>query len=109
MKLQSNQLLLNEQGQIIMGSGRMAIFESLLHTGSINRTARELNMAYKTVWNKVKTTEKHLGSPVVAADKKSGTRLTPEGIRLLEKYRKLKQRCIQADDRIFQAIFSDPG
>ncbi len=41
-----------------MGSGRMAIFESLQHTGSINQTARELNMAYKTVWSKIKSTEK---------------------------------------------------
>jgi molybdate transport system regulatory protein len=105
MKLRTSQLLLNDEGKIIMGSGRMAIFESLQHTGSINQTARELNMAYKTVWSKIKATEKNWGRPVVITDRKTGTRLTREGVDLLEKYRKLKKDCIHADDCIFQSIF----
>jgi molybdate transport system regulatory protein len=107
MKLRTSQLLLNDEGKIIMGSGRMAIFESLEYTGSINQTARELNMAYKTVWSKIKSTEKNWGRPVVDTDRKTGTRLTRDGMDLLEKYRKLKQRCIHEDDRIFQAIFPE--
>lgn len=105
MKLRTSQLLLNDDGKIIMGSGRMAIFESLQHTGSINQTARELNMAYKTVWSKIKSTEKNWGRSVVDTDRKTGTRLTRDGMDLLEKYRQLKQGCIHADDSIFQSIF----
>lgn len=105
MKLRTSQLLLNDDGKIIMGSGRLAIFESLQHTGSINQTARELNMAYKTVWSKIKSTEKNWGRSVVDTDRKTGTRLTRDGKDLLEKYRQLKQDCIHADDCIFQSIF----
>lgn len=107
MKLRSNQLIVNDEGEIIMGNGRMQILASIDRTGSINQTSKEMNMSYKTVWSKIKSTEKNFGKPVVHADRKTGTRLTSEGRRLLEKFRQLKKRCIQADDAIFKDIF--PG
>ena len=105
MKFRSMQLLLNDNDDIIMGSGRLAIFKSIQRTGSINQTASELKMAYKTVWSKIKATEKNYGRKIVTADKQSGTQLNEEGIKLLEKYQELKQRCIRADDQIFEQIF----
>ncbi|MBU8849103.1 MAG: LysR family transcriptional regulator [Desulfobacterales bacterium] len=107
MKLRSNQLLVSDDGDIIMGKGRMEILESIDRTGSINQTSKEMKMSYKTVWSKIKSTEKNFGKPVVHADKKTGTKLTDDGRTLLEKYRKLKKRCIQADDTIFNDIFLD--
>jgi molybdate transport system regulatory protein len=107
MKLKSNQLLLNNDGDIIMGTGRMTILESIDSTGSINKTSKLLNMSYKTVWSKIKSTEKNFGKPIVLADKKKGSKLTKDGRNLLEKYRQLKQACIEADDIIFENIFSD--
>ena len=107
MKLRSNQLLLNNDGDIIMGTGRMTILESIDLTGSINKTSKLLKMSYKTVWSKIKSTEKNFGKPIVLADKKKGTKLTEDGRNLLEKYRQLKQACIEADDIIFENIFSD--
>lgn len=109
MKIRSNQLIVNDDGGIIMGTGRMMILESIDKTGSINKTAKELNMSYKTVWSKIKSTGENLGKPVVLADKKKGSRLTDEGRRLLDKYRRLKQRCIRADDKIFNDIFHPPA
>ncbi len=105
MKLRSNQLVINDDGGIIMGSGRMAILESIDSTGSINQTSKLLKMSYKTVWSKIKSTEKNFGKPVVLADKQTGTKLTKDGKDLLEKYRQLKRQCIQADDIIFENIF----
>ncbi|RLB99468.1 MAG: hypothetical protein DRH34_12615 [Deltaproteobacteria bacterium] len=105
MKLRSNQLLVSDNGGIIMGNGRMAILESIDQTGSINQTSKKMKMAYKTVWSKIKSTEKNFGQPVVLANKKTGTVLTDEGRKLLKRYRQLKKRCIQADDTIFNDIF----
>ncbi len=105
MQIRSSQLLVNDDGNIIMGTGRMTILETLDRTGSINKTAKELNMSYKTVWSKIKSTEENFGKAVVLADRKKGTRLTSEGRSLLETYRELKQRCIREDDRIFDEIF----
>ncbi len=106
MKLRSSQMLVNNNGEIIMGAGRMKILESIDRTGSINKTAKALKMSYKTVWSKIKSTEKNFGKPVVLADKQKGTELTEDGRRLLKKYRQLKERCIIADDMIFDDIFS---
>ena len=105
MKIRSNQLLISDDGGIIMGSGRMEILDSIDRTGSMNQASKEMKMSYKAVWSKIKSTEKNFGKQVVHADKKTGTKLTDEGRKLLEKYRQLKERCIQADDTIFEDIF----
>ena len=105
MKLRSTQVIVNDDGNIIMGNGRMQILASINKTGSINKTAKEMNMSYKTAWSKIQTTEKNFGLPVVHADKKTGTRLTLEGQQLIEKFRQLKKSCIQADDLIFENLF----
>ncbi len=107
MKLRSMQLLVDDTGGIIMGKGRMDILYSIDRTGSINKTAKEMNMSYKSVWSKIKSTEKHFGKPVVNADRVKGSRLTDEGRQLLEAYRELNTRCMTADDAIFDEIF-DP-
>ena len=107
MKLRSKQLLVSDDGGIIMGNGRMTILDSIDRTDSINRTSKEMKMSYKAVWSKIKSTEKNFKKPVVHADKKTGTRLTDEVRKLLEKYRQLKKYCIQPDDTILEDIFFD--
>ncbi len=109
MKLRSSQILVSDEGGIIMGAGRLAILESIDRTGSINQTAKELKMSYKSVWSKIKSTEKNFGKPVVLADKITGTKLTDEGRALLERFRELKDRCIRADDAVFEDIFPGRG
>ena len=106
MKLRSIQLLVSKDGGIIMGKGRMDILASIDQTGSINKTAKALNMSYKSVWSKIKSTEKNYGEPVVVSDKIAGTRLTEAGWFLLESYRKLNRDCMKADDAIFDRIFN---
>jgi len=105
IRLKSSQWIVDEHGNIIMGKGRMEILESIENTGSINQTAKILKMSYKTAWSKIKSTEKHLNTKIVHADKKSGTRLSKEGKELLKKYRLLKKKCIAEDDKIFREIF----
>ena len=105
MELKSSYCLFNDDGGIIMGKGRMEILESIDHTGSINQTSKDMKMSYKTVWSKIKSTQDNFEKAVVHADKKNGTRLTIEGRKLLEKYRQLTKKCIQADDNIFKDIF----
>ena len=105
MRLKSIQLLVGDDGGIIMGKGRMEILESIDRTGSINKTSKELGMSYKSVWSKIKSTQTHFGRPVVHATRSKGTRLTQEGRTLLERYKQLNQCCIQSDDRHFEEIF----
>jgi molybdate transport system regulatory protein len=108
MKLRSFQMLFNEDGDIIMGKGRMDILTSIEETGSINKTAKALNMSYKSVWSKIRSTGANFGRPVVHADRATGTKLTEAGQDLLNRYRKLTQQCRAADDQIFERVFPAP-
>jgi molybdate transport system regulatory protein len=105
LRLLSRQWIVDEQDHIIMGEGRQEILENIERTGSINQTAKCMKMSYKGVWSKIKATEKHLETRLVRTDRKEGTHLTEEGKALLEKYRKLKQQCIEHDNQIFGSLF----
>jgi len=105
LKLRSRQWLVNEQGEMVMGEGRKRIFETIEQTGSINKAAKTLKMSYKGVWSRIKATESHIQTQLVCSDGKRGSYLTEEGKILMEKYTRLKEQCMAADDRIFQTIF----
>lgn len=90
-----------------MGEGRKEILETIDRTGSINKTAKLMKMSYKGVWSKIKVTEQYLGKDIVHADRRDGSRLTPEGKALLKKYRELKARCLEEDNRCFNNIFGE--
>lgn len=104
--LRTRQWLADEHGNIIMGEGRKEILEHIERTGSINKTAKIMKMSYKAVWSKIRVTEGYMNVVLVQADRKRGSRLTKEGKELLEKYTLLKKRCLQADNRIFDSIFT---
>jgi molybdate transport system regulatory protein len=105
LELRSSHWIVDQDNNIIFGKGRMEILESIARTGSINQTAKVLKMSYKTVWSKIKSTEKHLQIKVVHSDKKSGTHLTAEGKKLVEMFNRLRRRCLSADDAVFATIF----
>ena len=68
---------------------------------------KEMKMSYKSVWSKIKSTEKHFGKAVVHADRVTGTTLTQAGRQLLERYQELNRQCVAADDAIFEALFPE--
>ncbi|MCD6306276.1 MAG: LysR family transcriptional regulator [Deltaproteobacteria bacterium] len=105
LRLRSRQWIVDDQDRIIMGEGRKEILETIERTGSINQTAKIMKMSYKGVWSKIKVTEEYLNLNIVHADRKMGSRLTKEGKELLEKYRLLKESCIEADNQCFKQVF----
>jgi len=105
LELRSSHWIVDQDNNIIFGKGRLEILETIDRTGSINQTAKALKMSYKTVWSKIKSTEKHLQVKVVHSDKQTGTHLTPEGRHLVETFAKLRSQCLAADDRIFKRFF----
>lgn len=105
LKLRSRQWIVNNQGDIIMGEGRKKIFETIEKTGSINKASKALKMSYKGVWSRIRATESHLNARLVRSEGKRGSFLTEEGKALLQKYSRLKEECMDADDRIFHTIF----
>lgn len=105
LRIKSRQWIVDEDDHIIIGEGRKEIFERIEETGSINQAAKVMRMSYKGVWSKIKATEKSLNVKLVHTDRKKGSHLTREGKELLEKYRRLKEACLEGDNRIFNEIF----
>ena len=105
LKLKSSQWIVDEDNNIIIGKGRAEILENIEKTGSINQTAKMMQMSYKAVWSKIKATEKHMNARIVHTDRKEGSRLSQTGRDLLAKYKLLKAQCVSADDKIFGCIF----
>jgi molybdate transport system regulatory protein len=105
LRLRSRQWIVDENDKIIIGEGRREILEKIEETGSINQTAKLMKMSYKGVWSKIKATESYMKVRIVQTDKRRGSHLTKEGKDLLERYSSLKQKCVRADDKIFNAIF----
>jgi len=104
-KLKSSQWIVDADDNIIIGEGRAEILENIEKTGSINQTAKMMKMSYKAVWGKIKATEKHMNTCIVHTDRKEGSRLSQDGKGLLEKYKRLKEKCMSADDKIFGSVF----
>ena len=105
LKLRSSQWIVDEDNNIIIGEGRAKILEHIDKTGSMNQAAKMMKMSYKAVWSKIKATEKHMNTCIVHTDRQEGSRLSQDGKGLLEKYKRLKEKCISADDKIFSGIF----
>jgi len=105
LQLKSSQWIVDQDNKIIIGEGRAEILENIAKTGSINQTAKMMQMSYKAVWSKIKATEKHMNARLVHTDRKEGSRLSRAGKDLLAKYKLLKTQCMSADDKIFNGIF----
>ena len=105
LKLRSSQWIVDADNNIIIGEGRAKILEHIDNTGSMNQAAKLMKMSYKSVWSKVKATEKHMNTCIVHTDRKEGSRLSEDGRDLLKKYKLLKSQCMSADDEIFGGIF----
>ena len=106
LNLKSSQWIVDQDNNIIIGKGRAEILENIEKTGSINQTAKIMQMSYKAVWSKIKATEKHMNTCIVHTDRKEGSRLSQTGKDLLAKYKVMKTQCMSADDKIFKGIFS---
>jgi molybdate transport system regulatory protein len=99
----------DEQGNVIFGSGRVRMLEAVDRLGSMNKAAKELNMSYRALWGRIKSTEDRIGAKVLVAKpgggKHCGSSLTPTGKELLEKYKRLRERVLKIADGEFAKIF----
>lgn len=109
LKLQSSQRIVDDSNRTVMTEGRMALLDAIAATGSIHQAAKSMGMAYTSAWSKIRSTEAHLKTKIVDSDKARGTRLTPAGHDLLQKYRELKAQCLAADDAVFNTVFNGAG
>lgn len=95
-------LWLEFEGEHVFGAGMCQILEAVEKTGSIKDAATLLGRSYRAVWNQIKTCEKGLGQPLIAAQVGGhGTRrssLTPLGTNLVTQFASLRKQLMQLTD-----------
>lgn len=87
-------------GDVALGPGKADLLEAISETGSIAAAGRRLHMSYKRAWMLTEAMNQMFSQPLVDAAKGGshggGAALTPLGRRMLEAYRRLEARAMQA-------------
>jgi len=106
LRVRSKIWIENEQGELVIGTGRLRILEAILEVGSMNKAARKLKQPFRAVWGKIRATEERCGFKLVETTSE-GSRLTREGLELLWTYNRLRSRCERFTDTQFGELFSE--
>jgi molybdate transport system regulatory protein len=84
----------------VFGEGTYELLVEIREKKSISAAAKATHMSYRYAWALIKEVEKHLGEPIVKAQKggKYGgrTEITRAGLSLLTNYKKLKEKMTNA-------------
>ena len=87
---------LEKDGKLFMGWGRATLLERIDEMGSISAAAKSMKLAYRNAWLWVEAMNRLSGKPLV--DKATGgahggyARLTEEGRRIVDEYRKKRAK-----------------
>jgi molybdate transport system regulatory protein len=85
---------------IALGPGKVELLVLLLETGSLNETARRLEMSYMRAWKLVNTMNECFREPVVIAERGGktggGMKVTKTGRRALALYQEIELAAIKS-------------
>jgi molybdate transport system regulatory protein len=104
LRVRSKIWIENDKGQLVIGTGRLRILQTILETGSINKAAQKLKQPFRAVWGKIRATEERCGFKIVERTSE-GSKLTREGLELLWTYTRLRNRCEKFTDTQFSDLF----
>jgi len=111
MKVHTKIWIEDEEGQLLVGEGRLKIFHAIARTGSMSAAARELGMSYRAVWGKVRTTEERLGVRLVegtaGGPKHGGATLTSAAWEFLKCFETLSEAATDAVDELAHKILPE--
>jgi molybdate transport system regulatory protein len=81
--------------RVKFGDGRASLLDAIVELGSLQRAVARFGMSYRSAWGYFRDLERATGFPLLerhpGGGKTGGTRLTPEGRRFLERYRRFRQ------------------
>ena len=98
----------SDGGKLLLGEGRMKIFDAIERTGSLSAAARDLKMSYRAVWGKVRATEERLGIKLVegvsGGPNHGGAQLTVAGHRFSEHFSEFERRAHEAVEALAEDL-----
>lgn len=104
----SLRLYFNEKA---FGPGMVALLREVENTGSLQRAARSMNMAYSKAWKMLRMAEQEWGFPLTDRETGGkdggGSTLTSQARALMDAYLSFRRDAEAELDRLFDIYFSD--
>lgn len=85
----------------VLGKGVITLMRNIEETGSLNKAAKKMDMAYSKAWRILKNTSEALGCELVESVRPRGSVLTDKGKMLLELYDKMELHLRHEADKFF--------
>lgn len=89
------------------GRGVAVLLRGVDENGSLNKTAKNLHMAYSKAWSMIKKVEDALGFLLIERHGARGSVLTDDGRRFLELYEQYEKSVMEYATKTFDEIFAD--
>jgi molybdate transport system regulatory protein len=102
---------LERDGRIALSDYRVRLLQLIDETGSLAEAAAAMKLSYRRAWGKVREIETNLGVRLVESAAGGagggGSRLTPEGERLVRLYARFREGAAQDLERRFRQVFGE--
>lgn len=99
-----------DDGRLVLSDYRARLLRLVRETGSLARAASAMQLSYRRAWGKIREIEVNLGQSLVQSEVGGvgggSTRLTEEGVRLLDAYERFSQDVGMAVERLFVDRFA---
>jgi len=101
----------DEDGKVLLGQGRLKIFQAIAQTGSLSAAARHLGMSYRALWGKVRATEQRLGvklvDGVVGGPNHGGATLTHEAMDFVHRFEEFNAKAVEEVERLAREMLPE--
>ena len=94
------------EGNVVFGLGRYRMLDMIGRLGSMQAAAKQLQMSYRAVWMRIRTSEERIGKPLVVREGK-GSRLTPFAENLMKQFKRLHAIVETESDDVYNSLMSD--
>ena len=96
-----------------IGPGKIQLLETIHRSGSISAAGRAMDMSYKRAWDLVDEINRVCGQAAVerqtGGKNGGGAMLTPFGLSLVARYRKIERSAATAARKELQALYKEIG
>lgn len=101
---------IENNGEVVLGSGKAELLLAVDRLGSIQRAADELGMSYRHAWGAIRKIEQRAGFKILTTKlgrKDGGAKLTPEGRELMAKVDSLVKDLQEIVQKTFHQKFEE--
>jgi molybdate transport system regulatory protein len=94
------------KGNVVFGLGRYRILDTIQHLGSMHAAAGQLQMSYRAVWMRIRTSEERIGKQLVVREGK-GSKLTPFAENLMKQFKRLHALVEAESDEVYSSLMAE--